>query len=299
MKRKTIEKIIASKMEEWLESIDNDSLRKEVKENLLVTGGCITSMFLKEQVNDYDIYIQNMDVLSRLANYYASGLVLDGRLKDKYISVEFPDIEHFDDENDPYVSERYVRLKNLKEDQIKMDVAGDGKRIEYKDEDDIAYKPIFISQNAISLTNDIQIVTRFSGSPEQIHKTFDFIHATNYFTMSKGLVTNIEALECILTKELRYQGSHYPVTSVIRIKKFIGRGWTMNAGEILKILFQISSLDLTDIETLEDQLIGVDVAYFSTLIDALRGVEKDRMTSNYINKIIDRVFSKYDGDYES
>jgi hypothetical protein len=38
--------------------------------------------------------------------------------------------------------------------------------------------------------------------------------------------------------------------------------------EILKIMFQISELDLTDILILEEQLIGVDIAYFSLLIDA-------------------------------
>jgi hypothetical protein len=72
----------------------------------------------------------------------------------------------------------------------------------------------------------------------------DFVHATNYFTFEEGLVTNVAALESILTKSLRYQGSLYPLTSVIRMKKFIQRGWTVNAGEILKMLFQVSELDL-------------------------------------------------------
>jgi hypothetical protein len=96
------------------------------------------------------------------------------------------------------------------------------------------------------------------------------VHATNYFTFEEGLVTNVAALESILTKSLRYQGSLYPLTSVIRMKKFIQRGWTVNAGEILKMLFQVSELDLKNIEVLEEQLIGVDVAYFSLLITVLR-----------------------------
>jgi hypothetical protein len=90
------------------------------------------------------------------------------------------------------------------------------------------YQVAFFSQNAISLTEDLQIVLRFSGNVTQIHKTFDFVHATNYFTFEEGLVTNVAALESILTKSLRYQGS-YPLTSVIRMKKFIQRGWTVNA----------------------------------------------------------------------
>jgi hypothetical protein len=56
-------------------------------------------------------------------------------------------------------------------------------------------------------TEDLQIVLRFSGNVTQIHKTFDFVHATNYFTFEEGLVTNV-AVESILTKSLRYQGSY-------------------------------------------------------------------------------------------
>jgi hypothetical protein len=49
------------------------------------------------------------------------------------------------------------------------------------------------------------------------------------------------------------------------MKKFIQRGWTVN-GRNPKMLFQVSELDLKNIEVLEEQLIGVDVAYFSLLI---------------------------------
>jgi hypothetical protein len=60
----------------------------------------------------------------------------------------------------------------------------------------------------LSPLEDLQIVLRFSGNVTQIHKTFDFVHATNYFTFEEGLVTNVAALESILTKSLRYQGSY-------------------------------------------------------------------------------------------
>jgi len=153
----------------------------------------------------------------------------------------------------------------------------------------VGYVPLFFSPNAISLSNNIQIVLRFHGTAEEIHKTFDYIHATNYFTFKEGLVTNKEALESLLTKQLKYQGSLYPLTSILRMKKFIKRGWNINAGEILKIMFQISELDLKDPNILEDQLIGVDIAYFSTLIAILRNVTNE-ITSPYLNEIIDKVF---------
>ena len=314
MQIKTIKKVITQKLEEWLATISDEKLRKDVKENILVSGGCITSMLQGQPVNDYDIYLMDMDVLVKLARYYKPGSVLDGRQKDAYIKDRFPRYEpahpylndHSDyyddsDEYDPnrelYTPAMLVRLLSLKPDQVKLDIKSEGIRIDPADINPaLTYQPAFFSQNAISLTNDIQIVLRFNGSPEKIHSTFDFIHATNYFTFRDGLVMNLKAVQSILTRTLSYQGSFYPLTSIIRMKKFISRGWTINAGEILKIMFQISELNLNDIVILEEQLIGVDVAYFSTLIEILRGVPQEKRCGDYINSIIDKVFNEYDGE---
>lgn len=287
MQVKTIKKIISKKLEDWLLSIEDEKLRKKVKENLLVSGGCITSLFQNQPVNDYDVYIQNMDVLVELAKYYCPNDVLDGRKKEDYLG-EIDSAYSIEDN----LSEQAVRYKTLKPDQVKLNISSVGVRMVVAE--DKKYQVSFLSQNAISLTDDIQIVLRFNGNTEQIHKTFDFVHATNYFTFADGLVTNIKALECILTKNLRYQGSLYPLTSIIRMKKFIIRGWSINAGEILKILFQISELNLKDVEVLEEQLIGVDIAYFAKLIEVIRGVNPEKMTSLYLAEIIDRVFNEYE-----
>lgn len=164
-----------------------------------------------------------------------------------------------------------MAIRTLKSDQIKLYFNGSsGYATEIEETPENAYKPVFFSPNAISLSNDIQIVCRFHGDNVAIHKTFDFIHATNYFTFKEGLVTNVAALESILTKQLKYQGSQYPLTSIIRMKKFLKRGWNMGAGEILKILFQVSELDLHNPDVIEEQLIGVDVAYFGAIIEILR-----------------------------
>lgn len=304
MQTKTINSVITKKLNEWLDSISDNTLREKVKCNLLVSGGSITSMFLNEPVNDFDIYIKDIDVLLKLANYYCPNKVLDGRLKNNYLKEYFSEynesnynIEKMMETLDENQAELVVRYKNLKPDQVKLDIPSFGVKIDLEESDE-KYRVAFLSQNAISLTDDIQIVLRFSGTAEEIHKNFDFIHATNYFTFEQGLVTNIKALESILTKELKYQGSLYPLTSVIRMKKFLLRGWKMNAGEILKMLFQVSELNLRNPEVLEEQLIGVDIAYFSKIIEILRGVPEDKITSPYLNTIIDRVFNEFNEEDE-
>ncbi len=296
MQIKTIQRNIKNKMEEWLSTITDATLRKEVQENFLVSGGCIASMLLGEAINDYDVYLQKQDVLADLARYYTKDIigirVFDGAEKESLLK------EIREGENIFAIS-----VNNLKSDQVKLffcDGAGGMLINDDKDKEEIKskYVPLYFSPNAISLSGDIQIILRFCGDNEAIHKNYDFVHATNYFTFKDGLVTNKGALESLLTRQLKYQGSLYPLTSILRMKKFVKRNWNINAGEVLKIMFQISELDLHDPNILEDQLIGIDVAYFSKLIEILRDVKGEKITSAYVNEIIDRVFSQADDEEE-
>jgi hypothetical protein len=292
MQRKTIIKTIKKELELWLDSITDPVLRDDVRKSLLVSGGCIASLYLQEKVNDYDIYIQDIEVAKRLAEYYVGNdtrmIVLSGSDKEELVkSVEGKD-------DSAYV----IAVKNLKEDQVKIFFAekNGGYAPEYDEDTAPKYRPVFYSPNAISLSDDIQIVLRFTGDAAAIHKNFDFVHATSYFTYDEGLVTTVEVLESILSKTLKYRGSLYPVTSIIRIKKFIKRGWNISAGEMLKIMFQISELNLRDPYVLEEQLIGVDIAYFSKLIEILSSTKKETIDSHALNTIIDKVFNENDSD---
>ena len=297
MQRKTIQRIITNKLEDWLGSIEDENLRKKVKSNILLSGGSITSMFQNVEVNDYDIYIKDPDVLSSLIMYYSNKVgcvtILDGRYKSDYVEKILEDyhVSDIKEVNNAFT----ISVRNLKENQIKLffESGADkgGKKIEPPVDESAKYYPVFMSPNAISLSDDIQIVTRFYGDNVEIHKTFDFVHATNYFTFETGLVTNLAAVESTLTKQLSYKGSMYPLTSIIRMKKFTNRGWNINAGEMLKMMFQVSELNLKDPDVLEEQLIGVDVAYFGALIEILRGVPSEKLTSTYLNTIIDKVFN--------
>ena len=156
------------------------------------------------------------------------------------------------------------------------------------------YKPIFLSTNAITLSNGIQLIARFYGKPSEIHKNYDFIHATNYWTNSTDVVLNKKALEAIMNKELVYFGSKYPICSLIRTRKFIRRGWQINAAQYVKMAFQISELDLNNIYVLEDQLVGVDSIYFLAFINILRQKQMEDknfvVTQSYVTTIIDKIF---------
>ena len=278
MYKKTINKAIYTKMVNWLKTITDAKLKEDLRDCILVSGGAIASMLQNQPVNDFDVYITDVDVLKRLMVYYTAptGLeVLDWR------------------EDNPCVGDdnksRNVAIRTLREGQLKTFVKDGG----YKNTAELAegsYSVAFVSANAISLSDSVQIVTRFWGDCATIHRTFDFIHATNYWTFKDGCVFNKEALESLLTQRLVYQGSLYPLTSIIRAKKFLKRGWNISAGELLKIMFQIAELNLRDIDTLTEQLIGVDVAYFSALLETLEGINLKEVSSEFICQMIDKSF---------
>ncbi|MFI3903994.1 hypothetical protein [Ochrobactrum sp. S1502_03] len=290
MKTKTINKVLSAKINQWLESIEDEEVRDIARKNTIVTGGAIASMLLNEPVNDFDLYFRTTDAALKVANYYVSAFAKntgftmavttesDGRIK---LTTEsgrrgetagvVPSLS--DDESDEGFGE-----------------ASGAESVERND-DGAPYRPVFLSSNAITLSNKIQIIVRFAGDPDQIHENYDFVHCTNYWTSwDEKTVLRQAALEALLSRELRYVGSKYPVCSVIRLRKFIKRGWTINAGQILKMIMQISELDLTNPAVLEDQLTGVDSAYFIELMSKLRDKDPEKVNSAYLAEIIDRIF---------
>lgn len=78
MKTKTIKKILSNKIENWIESITDKKVKNAVRRDLIVTGGSIASMLLKEDVNDYDIYFKNKETVKLVSDYYVSKIKNNG-----------------------------------------------------------------------------------------------------------------------------------------------------------------------------------------------------------------------------
>lgn len=289
-KRKTIVQVIKKKIDKWLASISDENLRARVKNDYIVTGGAIASMLLGELPNDFDIYFQTTAVADSLANYYVSRIKSSERTKIKVIFSENRVIVNIK-------SAGVVRSEDDNQSDYEYFEGTDGSNIEsYLDKESFKKKEPFtlamITSNAISLHGDIQLIMRFIGDPAEIHKNYDYQHCTNYYTERSGLVLNQGALECVLSKELRYVGSLYPICSIFRIKKFLARGWTITAGEMLKICWDISKLNLDDMNVLYDQLVGVDAAYFNELIGILKNKSDRSFDRAYLFELINRVFDE-------
>ena len=306
MKKKTIEKILNNKFDSFVKSIVDEKVKELVKSGTIITGGCIASMFLQEDVNDYDLYFKDLETAKAVAEYYVDVfkknkkdrnvnnkcksmmvVVEDGRVR---IMIKSSGVESETTENKDYAYFEQLDPGNPQQDEfIENALEFEKDRKSKKSE----YKPIFLTSNAITLSDDIQLILRFYGEPDEIHKNYDFEHVKNYWTSwNRKVVTRTEALESLLAKELKYTGSLYPICSLIRIRKFLKRGWSITAGEIFKMAWQVSKLNLDDPKCLEDQMIGIDVAYFHELIQCLNQARKDGKDINttYVMQLIDEIF---------
>ena len=294
LKRKTIKAVLRKKTNEFLESITDPEVKKLLKDNLIISGGCIVSMLRGEKVNDFDYYFTNKETCLAAANYYVAkfnertGRSVsvkdeDGRIKIFVKSQGVAGDETQVPEDEPTTEFDDMGMEDLTLSEIKEEVKTD------------SYRPIFLSTNAISLSNKVQLITRFYGDAEEIHTNYDFVHCTCYWTSEdNNLVLPASALESIITRELVYIGSKYPLCSIMRAKKFVQRGWQINAGQFVKMALQLNGMDFYDVNILEDQLTGVDSAYFLHVIDIIKEKQENnpdfKLDNNYLFTVINRIF---------
>ena len=288
MNGKHIKQHLNKKMEDWLASIDNEEVKKAIKGNVIITGGALVSLLTGDEVKDYDVYFKTKEALITVAKYYVD--YWNENDTEKTASVA---------EDDDGRVRIFISSAGVAGDNTDIDDGGEGfaesSDTEPKEKRKGKYRPKFITSNAITLTDKIQIVVRFYGEVEELHKNYDYVHCTCSWSFHNNeLILPSRALEAIINKELYYMGSKYPLCSIFRARKYINRGYTINAGQYLKMAMQLNELNLKDIKVLQDQLIGVDSAYFMSLIDAINEQkeknENFEIDSGYVIELVNRIF---------
>lgn len=299
MQDKTIKKVLDSKIEDWLLSIKDENIQQIARDNVIVTGGSIASLIMGTKVKDYDVYLRTKQAVIAVANYYTKEFSLNNPQAPS-IEVREESLVNIKGETEERVvlwikSSGFVKDETFITDEEQDEDSNDPDYEVTEVEENDKYRPVYISENAITLSNKIQIVTRFYGEPDKIHQNYDFIHACCYYDYKNyKLHTPTEALRSMQSMTLRYTGSLYPVCSLFRLRKFISRGWAVSAGDILKMALQISEIDLKDIRVLREQTTGVDATYFYMFLNAIG--EKDNITVAFLTEILDRIFYQNERD---
>lgn len=316
LKAKTIKTVLRKRIDLWIQSLP-EAMRADARRDTIVTGGSIASMLLGEKVNDFDLYFRTKETTLAIARHYVERFAERRKAKSGIevpifveeladvrgaprvrIVVKSAGVEkEGDDQEYKYFEARPPEEASdyLAEVMDSPEAVADAHE-ELSDaarevEPDPTFRPVFLSSNAVTLSNKVQIVIRFFGEPDAIHANYDFTHCTCYWEASTGQLTlRPEALESLLSRTLVYNGSRYPVASLLRVRKFVERGWRINAGQVLKMALQIGELDLTSFAVLEDQLTGVDAAYFNQMLDVLKDNSKEKLEAAYLVEIINRMF---------
>lgn len=328
MKQSTIKRVIRRKLDDWIRSIESEVVRDVVRESAIVSGGCIASMLAEDKVNDYDVYFTSKSAALAVANYYVdkfnasngklpttsaapynpvvkeeARMNVRGEIEDRVViyvksagaASEAPaEYKYFETrpeaEADEFV-ESLHSADDLLQDFEKSPLEGVEGLYKAVKEGKEKYRPVFFSENAITLSDRVQLIVRFYGEPGEILDNYDYAHCMCWYSYSTDHISvHEDALESILSKALIYKGSLYPVASVFRMRKFLSRGWRITAGQILKMLMQISKIDLEDPIVLREQLIGVDQAYMSQLLAELQSLDHKRVDTVYLAKLIDEIF---------
>ncbi len=319
MKSSTIKMIFKQKIDDWLLTIPDEVLKKTIRDNVIVSGGAIASCLAGEKINDYDLYFKTKEATVDVARYYIDLFnVTEGNLKTTAMTTCNPVLKveprvnvkgnteerviifmksagvasETQEEYKYFESETETSTDNFM-DSLKKNPLQDAEDIVLITKDKKQkYRPVFFSENAITLSDKVQLVVRFYGNPSEIHENYDYAHAMCYYEYSSGaLVLHPEALEAILSKTLLYKGSLYPIASLFRLRKFIERGWRITAGQMLKIIWQINEIDLKNPDVLREQLLGVDQAYMHQLLRAIETKDSSqKIDSTYLAKLIDEIF---------
>lgn len=312
MQEKTIKSVLRKKIDDWCSHIDDEGTKKMVQEDAIVTGGAIVSLLTGEEVNDFDVYFKTKVTTYAVAKYYVEKFkqnppssfkdhperLVDISVRDDQGRIKIvvksqgiagesgtQDYQYFEGVND--VSEPEAFVEAVAKD--KVEESGAAKDGEKRDK----YRPRFLTTNAITLSDKIQLVIRFYGTPDEIHENYDFIHCTCSWEASSGeLRLPKDALVSILNKRLKYKTSKYPLCSFIRTRKFLKRGWHIDAGQYLKMAWDLNKFDLKNMQVLEDQLTGVDAAYFREVIDLLNAqvAAGKQVDDAYLVQVVDKIF---------
>jgi hypothetical protein len=271
MNRRQINENCKNLFDSWTDSISESDtlLQQQVREHAYIAGGAIASLIQGEHPHDYDIYFDDFDIMLKVAEWYVNkfnALYNDDRLP-LCVSVyndgdSAPTLYYSGRRDVPENADLYVG----------------------------SHQPVHITNNAISLNSGIQIITKFVGRPQDVVENFDYLHAQAYWKPDTGCAWSPDCFEAIHNKALIYTTSAYPLSAMMRIRKFLKRGYSIHAAEMLKIAIDLQRFDLYDPEVLQDQIAGIDYNYFKGFLERLQEEAEtsiDDVTLEWVLKTLD------------
>lgn len=146
-------------------------------------------------------------------------------------------------------------------------------------------KLLFVSDNAVTYRYAgvvIQIIHKFlqilGGSsnsvftPEEVLETFDFTCCMGCYDLkSHEFILHKDFLIDNVSRSLVYNSENprYPICAMYRVLKYQKKGYTISAGELVKLSLCICNLKMESYQDLKDQLLGIDTQIFMEITEDL------------------------------
>lgn len=275
--------VIDRNIKAWAKSIRDCTLQDRVLEafkigDLYVTGGSVLSAITGSKLNDFDVYCSDPELVRDIVKYFNTDAEMVSVIPrgSEYAEEGLLFVEGIDPDMEGFID---LDSQVATSTGSKKDCA-------------LAYR----SSSAYSFNNGVQLITRFVGSPEQIHKFFDFTICKGVYFAGEFYIKP-EHLQHVAERQLVYDGSMYPLATLFRIPKYLNRGYRIRHLTQVKIAVQLSELNLGNPKVLRDQLNGVDQVYTKHLLEAFEKLSD--LSTSFICSLIDEMLANGQVAYSS
>lgn len=219
------------------------------QDDFYITGGAIASLINCDNVNDYDIYCKDVNTAITLLS------CINQKVFKNSLTFSRQDVN----ETCGYITCRTddEKIIAVKEALIKENGADSAGSTLTQIFDYNSGAVITASYNAITFEFDgekYQLIMKIAGDIGFIHDHFDFVHCTNWYSNDVGLQLNEKAFMASFIQKLKYIGGMNPISTIMRLPKFINKGWSIDKSEFLKIAWDINGLYLNNPNVMNDIL---------------------------------------------
>lgn len=166
---------------------------------------------VKETIRLKISYLQKFIPVSQYKNMFLSGGAIASLIQDQ--NPKDWDVYFTDEQTQKIVVDIFINHSDEIQD------------IDEKYRQVISNQEKCITENAITLTNGIQLITKHNGSPDDIRDTFDFVHCKPYYHFGKDqFFISREQYDLCYNKKLKINNMKAQTTW--RQAKFEQRGYT-------------------------------------------------------------------------
>jgi hypothetical protein len=223
-----------------LDNLSSDLYSKLKFSKAFVAGGALTSVFSRNEINDYDLYFKDKDGLEEMINYFED--------------------EDYTKENESFNA------------------------VTYKNNDNV-FQLIKLNE--------------FTNVPEVVIDKFDFtINQVAYdFEVDKFFIVDT-FLKDLAARQLVFNNkTPYPIATLIRVEKYLNKGFNINPLELGKIALEVQDLSFNTMEELEEHFRGVDLSLLGDLFNTIEG-DKDYKKEEFLVKMNDFLDQNLDNLFE-